>query len=212
MLKIDKQVTASFDIDAQKTFSPFCPAELPVVEGDKIVEELNRNKGFARLHVASRDAHSLNAVWVADAKHPPMSRIEGYADVDIRWPAHAIVGTAGFEFLPGLDSKHYEYQVFKGIEPDRHPYGACYHDFKEHQSTGAIEFLKVNNITTVICGGLATDYCVKTTVLQLLKAGFRVIVNLAACRGIAPETTKQALAEMRSAGAVMIGSSAELEG
>ena len=35
-------------------------------------------------------------------------------DVDLRWPVHAIVGTAGFEFLPGLDGKRYEYQVFKG--------------------------------------------------------------------------------------------------
>ncbi|MDO4935663.1 MAG: isochorismatase family protein [Phascolarctobacterium sp.] len=210
MLKIDKEVTASFDIDAQKTFSPFCPEELPVVEGDKIVDELNKNKGFARLHVASRDAHSLNAVWIANAQNPPMSKMEGFADMDIRWPAHAIVGTAGFEFLPGLDSKRYEYQVFKGMVPDQHPYGACYHDFKEHQSTGAIEFLKVNNISTVICGGLATDYCVKTTVLQLLKAGFKVIVNLAACRGIAKETTEQAIAEMTAAGAVMIANAEEL--
>ena len=210
MVKVDKQVTASFDIDAQKTFSPLCPEELPVVEGDQIVEELNRNKEFACLHVASRDAHPLNAVWIANAYQPPMSRVEGYPDVDLRWPVHAIVGTAGFEFLPGLDGKRYEYQVFKGIVPDQHPYGACYHDFKEHQSTGAIEFLKVNNISTVICGGLATDYCVKTTVLQLLRAGFKVIVNLGACRGIAAETTQQAIAEMQSAGAVMIASAAEL--
>ena len=38
MVKVDKQFTASFDIDAQKTFSPLCPEELPVVEGDQIVE------------------------------------------------------------------------------------------------------------------------------------------------------------------------------
>ena len=212
MIKVDKQVTASFDIDAQKTFSPLCPEELPVAEGDKIVDELNLNKEFARLHVASRDAHSLNAVWIATSQQPAMTKVEGYEDVDLRWPVHAIVGTAGFEFLPGLDGKRYEYQVFKGIVPDQHPYGACYHDFKEHQSTGAIEFLKVNNISTVVCGGLATDYCVKTTVLQLLKAGFRVIVNLAACRGIAADTTARAVAEMKAAGAVLIECGAELEG
>jgi nicotinamidase/pyrazinamidase len=56
------------------------------------------------------------------------------------------------------------------------------------------------DITTLIVGGLATDYCVKTTVLQLLRAGFRVIVNLAACRGISPDTTREALAAMRRAG------------
>lgn len=211
MIKVNKQSTASFDIDAQKTFSPLCPQELPVVEGDQIVDELNKNKEFACLHVASRDAHPLNALWLATPQQPVLSKIEGYPDLDLRWPVHAIVGTPGFEFLPGLDGKRYEYQVFKGITPDQHPYGACYHDFKEHQSTGAIEFLKVNNISTVICGGLATDYCVKNTVLQLLRAGFKVILNLAACRGIAPDTTEQAIGEMKAAGALMIENAKELE-
>ena len=40
-------------------------------------------------------------------------------------------------------------------------------------------------VTTVLVGGLATDHCVKTSVLQLRRAGFRVIVHLDACRGIA---------------------------
>ncbi len=47
---------------------------------------------------------------------------------------------------------------------------------------------------------LATDYCVKTTVLQLLKGGnWQVIVNEAACRGIAPDTIETAWQEMSSA-------------
>ena len=71
----------------------------------------------------------------------------------------------------------------EGIELDMHPYGACYHDLAERLSTGVIEFLRENSVTTIIVGGLATDYCVKTTVLQLLRAGFQVIVNLSACRG-----------------------------
>ncbi|HDR46729.1 MAG TPA: isochorismatase family protein, partial [Geoalkalibacter subterraneus] len=66
-------------------------------------------------------------------------------------------------------------------------------------------------ITTLIVGGLATDYCVKTTVLQLLRAGFRVIVNLAACRGISADSTRQALATMSQQGAVLIDSSSELK-
>ncbi len=60
------------------------------------------------------------------------------------------------------------------------PYGACYHDLKNTLSTGVIEYLKCHNIiTTVICGGLATDYCVKNTVLQLRQVGFEVILNKA---------------------------------
>ena len=57
---------------------------------------------------------------------------------------------------------------------------------------------------------LCPDYCVKITVLPLVRAGFTVILNLAACRGIAPDTVAAALDEMRGAGVVIVSSSAEL--
>ena len=92
-----------------------------------------------------------------------------------------------------------------------HPYGACYHDLKDTLSTGVIEFLKARNIKAVICGGLATDYCVKTTALQLTRAGFTVILNLAACRGIAPDTVAAAIKEMQQQGVIIVKNSAELK-
>lgn len=210
MLLPDKKYVASFDIDAQNTFTPVCPNELPVAGGDEIASELNAQAKYASVRVASRDAHSMNALWLADADHPPLSPITGFADIDLRWPAHAIVGTKGFEFIAGLDPKAYDFQVFKGIEPDKHPYGACYHDLKDTLSTGVIEYLRSRGITTVICGGLATDYCVKTTALQLRKAGFAVILNKAACRGISPDTVAAALDEMEKAGVVIVDSASEL--
>ncbi len=82
-----------------------------------------------------------------------------------------------------------------------HPYGTCFHDLAERRSTGLIEFLQARGVTTVLVGGLATDYCVKTSVLQLRRAGFRVIVHLDACRGIAPETIASAHTQMIEAGA-----------
>ena len=157
----EKKYIASFDIDAQNTFTPVCPNELPVAEGDTIAPELNAQAQFASLRLASRDAHSRCALWISDAEHAPLTPISGYPDLDIRWPAHAIIGTKGFDFIDGLDEAAYNYQVFKGIEADKHPYGACYHDLKDTLSTGAIEYLRCHGITTVICGGLATDYCVK---------------------------------------------------
>ena len=212
MKLIDKKYIASFDIDAQNTFTPVCPEELPVSGGDEIAGELNAQAKFASLRVGSRDAHTLSALWLSDEKHAPLSVIEGnYPDLDIRWPAHAIIGTKGFDFIAGLDSAAYDFQVFKGIEIDKHPYGACYHDLANTLSTGVIEFLKLHGITTVICGGLATDYCVKNTVLQLKAAGFDVILNKAACRGIAPETVATALEEMTRAGVKFIESASELE-
>ena len=162
----EKKYIASFDIDAQNTFTPVCPDELPVAEGDTIAPELNAQAQFASLRLASRDAHSRCALWISDAEHAPLTPISGYPDLDIRWPAHAIIGTKGFDFIEGLDEAAYDYQVFKGIEADKHPYGACYHDLKDTLSTGAIEYLRCHGITTVICGGLATDYCVKNTAAE----------------------------------------------
>jgi nicotinamidase/pyrazinamidase len=201
---------ASFDIDAQKTFTPLCPDELPVPEGTAIVDELNKQAQFAQYRIGSKDAHSPQAIWVADKEHPAFTPIKG-DNVDIRWPVHAVPGTKGFESIAGLPKvTEYDYFVWKGVELDLHPYGACYHDFKEHMSTGLIEYLHYHGIKLIIAGGLATDYCVKTTVLQLLRAGFKVIVNLAACRGITPATTEKAIAEMKKTGAIMVQSADEL--
>ncbi|MBB70810.1 MAG: nicotinamidase [Legionellales bacterium] len=199
-----KSQVASFDVDAQNTFTPVCPDELPVPQGDEIVAALNAQAEFASVRIGSKDAHSPKAAWLADDANPQYSTIEG-ENMDVRWVAHAMVGTQGFDLITGLPPvTDYDYFVWKGVECDMHPYGACYHDFAEKLSTGAIEFLRGQGITTVIVGGLATDYCVKSTVLQLVKAGFAVIVNLTACRGIAPDTTQAAIDEMQQAGAVCI--------
>ncbi len=209
-IKIDKRTTAAFDVDCQKGFTPLCPDELPVPEGEKIGEELNRQAHLASLRVASKDCHNPNAVWVATPDKPQYSQV-GLPNSDIRWNRHCEVGTRGHELLDGLPApEEYDFMVYKGVENHMHPYGACFHDLKDRQSTGVIEFLKIKGIKAILAGGLATDYCVKNTVLQLLKAGFSVVVNLAACRGISPDTTQKAIEEMRSGGARIVQSSSEL--
>jgi nicotinamidase/pyrazinamidase len=123
-------------------------------------------------------------------------------NADLTWPVHCVPGTQGFELLDGLPAPiDYDFFVWKGVEPDLHPYGTCFHDLAERRSTGLIEFLHARGVSTVLVGGLATDYCVKTSVLQLRHAGFRVIVHLDACRGIAPETVASAHTQMIEAGA-----------
>jgi len=210
-MQVIKAETASFDIDPQYGFTPVCPSELPVAGGTEIVEPLNRQAAFASVRVLSKDSHPATAVWAAGEQGPAFSEVAG-KNVDIRWQMHCVPGTKGFELIDGLPPvAEYDFLVFKGVEPDMHPYGACYHDLNDQISTGVIEFLKHKKITTVICGGLATDYCVKLTVLQLRKAGLKVIVNLQACRGIAEETINQALEEMQNAGAVLINNTSELE-
>jgi nicotinamidase/pyrazinamidase len=141
-----------------------------------------------------------------------MPVVGDYPNLDVKWPAHCIVGTKGNQLIPGLPNEgDYDLLVEKGIDPLKHPYGACFHDLAERESTGAIEWLHAKQINVVIVGGLATDYCVKTTVLQLCKAGFEVIVNLAACRGVESESTRLAYDKIRDAGAHLIIDSRELE-
>lgn len=202
----------SIDVDAQKTFTPLCPQELPVAEGDKIADELNAQAALADLRVMTKDAHSPAARWLVD-NSVDMLKPTGLKNADLTWVAHAMVGTEGFELLDGLpDLSGYDYCVWKGVDPQLHPYGACFHDIEERLSTGLIEWLALKNAQTVIVGGLATDYCVKTTVLQLLKGGkWRVIVNEAACRGIAPETIEAAWQEMRTQGAVVLENAEAVE-
>ena len=209
-MNIIKENTASFDIDPQNGFTPVCPNELPVTDGDTIVPALNAQAQFARLRVVSKDAHPATAIWKASDAEPQYSPVEG-ENVDIHWQMHCVPGTKGFELIDGLPKiTEYNYTVYKGIEPDMHPYGACYHDLNDQLSTGVIEFLKQNTIDTVICGGLATDYCVKLTVLQLLKAGLNVIVNMEACREITQEGCKSAIIEMKELGAIIIENTSEL--
>ncbi|MAZ39611.1 MAG: nicotinamidase [Legionellales bacterium] len=201
---------ASFDVDCQYTFTPECPNELPVADALAIVPELNAQAELANYRLGSKDAHSPHAIWIADAQNPQFTPVEG-EHVDIRWVSHAIVGTKGFQLIKGLpEITAYDFFVWKGIEPDMHPYGTCYHDLNNTLSTGVIEFLRDKQVTTIIVGGLATDYCVKNTVLQLLAANFEVILNLAGARGIAKETIDAAIAEMRAQGAIIINGIHEL--
>lgn len=192
---------ASFDVDAQKTFTPICPDELPVPGGHEIVDELNAQAELAAFRIGSRDAHPANALWLAKSPDEAFNPVEG-ENVDVKWPSHAMLGTKGFELLNGLPHPitGYDFMVSKGLDPDCHPYGACYHDLNDEVSTGIIEFLEHKLVDTVIVGGLAQDYCVAKTAIQLRRAGFRVILNLAATRGIDIKTIHQANNEMEVAG------------
>ena len=193
-----EKVIASFDVDAQKGFTPLCPNELPVPGGDGIVSELNRMAAFATFRVGSKDAHSPQAKWVVE---DPANMLQptGLSEADITWVSHCVPGTPGFDLLDGLPSPtEYDYFVWKGIELDIHPYGACYHDLSGKLSTGVIEYLKANGVTTVIVGGLAFEYCVATTCKQLASAGFEVVVYMPATRALNPDVidqTRQAMWE-----------------
>lgn len=208
----ERQRIASFDVDAQRTFTPLCPDELPVEGGDEIGPELNRQAQLARWRLGSKDSHSPEAVWVTDDPDKTgRPGVEG-DNVEEHWPVHAVPGTEGFELVPGLPRPaEYDFFVWKGVELDMHPYGACYHDIAENMSAGVIEWLRARDVTHVLVGGLATDFCVEATARQLAQAGFEVVLNRAACRGIAEDSTAQALDNLRAAGVHIVAHSGEME-
>lgn len=203
----------ALEVDPQKTFTPLCPDELPVPEGHLIVDELNAQALYADKRVVCRDAHCLAAPWLC-GQHSEMLKETGLPEADVTWVAHGIVGTDGYDLLDGLPPLNaYDYCVWKGIDPYFHPYGACYHDLSERLSTGLLEWLQIQNADTIIVGGLATDYCVQTTVMQLLRhpVAWRVIVNRGACRGLNPESTAWAWQKMEEAGAIIIQQASDLQ-
>ena len=202
---------AAIDVDVQNTFTPVCPDELPVPQGHLIAAALNEQASLAHFRITTKDAHTPLAPWVVSS-HSEMFQPVGLPEADITWVAHAVPGSKGFELIDGLPAvSDYDFLVYKGIEPTFHPYGACYHDLSEKLSTGLIEWLHQHQVTTVILGGLALDYCVKTTALQLKNVGFNVVVNLSATKGIADETVQQALQQMQRAGISLAANIEELK-
>lgn len=196
---------ASFDVDPLKGFTPLCPDELPVPDGDQIVDELNEQAKFAAYRIISKDVHPSNAIWIANDNHLQLSPISG-DNVDLRWNKHCMSGTYGSELLDGLPGmSYYDFLVFKGVEPDMHPYSACYHDLKKKISTGVMEWAIGKGIETFIVGGLALDYCVGETVKDLINEGFNVILNVAATRGLGtPDELDNYLMELDELGVNII--------
>ena len=99
----------SIDVDAQKTFTPLCPAELPVAGGDTIAAELNAQAALADLRVMTKDAHSQKAAWLVD-NSVDMLKPTGLKNADLTWVAHAMIGSEGYDLLDGLpDLDGYDY-------------------------------------------------------------------------------------------------------
>jgi nicotinamidase/pyrazinamidase len=111
------------------------------------------------------------------------------------WPVHCKVGTEGEAFHPNLDPQPFDAIFLKG------EHAAAYSGFEgTHDDVLLADWLREHRIEQVDVCGLATDHCVRATALDAVENGFdtRLLPDL--CAGVAPETTRAALAEMRAAG------------
>jgi nicotinamidase/pyrazinamidase len=169
----------------------FCPSgALAVKHGDEVVEPLNK--------LIDQFLRRGEPVFKSRDWHPPKTK--HFADYGGTWPVHCVQNTNGALFHPRLRDDARIPTVSKG-QGDENSYSAF-------DGTDLDLQLQRLGIEEVWVGGLATDYCVKNTVLDALKHGFRVRALKDAMRAvdIEPGDGDRAIEEMRQAGAEIVNS------
>lgn len=190
-----KENSAFLIVDVQ---NDFCPGgALAVPNGDEVVEPINRAIEKAKSDdipiFASRDWHSLYNKIHFQPIGP--------------WPIHCVTGTKGAEFHSDLKFPENVIVISKGMGKDEDAYSAfdgfwiCGSELIKFAP--ALFLLRIRTLNVV---GLATDYCVKATVLDALRSGLKVNILIDACRAVNvnPGDGDKAIDEMKRAGANII--------
>lgn len=187
-----KSKKALLVVDVQ---NDFCPGgALAVPEGDKMVPKINSYiKIFSKKKwpiFATRDWHPVKT------KH-----FKSFGGI---WPAHCIQNTAGAQFHPKLKLPREAVLLYKGTDTEKDSYSA----FQAQDLSGMdlARLLNRSGIKELYVGGLATDYCVKSSALDALKLGFKVKLLLDAIKAVnlRPEDAEKAIKEMVKKGAKKI--------
>lgn len=169
----------------------FCPnGALAVPNGDLVIKPLNL--------VSSFFAAACLPVFASRDWHPQVtSHFSDYGGV---WPPHCVQGTSGAAFHPDLHLPEGTEVISKGSSPDSDSYSA----FDGRDARGRLlgDILAELQVKHLYVGGLATDYCVKTTVLDALREGFEVTLLSDAIAGVdvVPGDSDKALKDMVRAG------------
>jgi len=174
-------------VDVQKDFCP--GGALPVPDGDRIVPTLNE-------YIADATARSW-LIYASRDWHPRVTRhFQMYGGP---WPPHCVQGTDGASFHVDLRLPAPTILITKGLDPE-HPGYSAFEGFTEEGAALAAD-LRERGVDHLYVGGLATDYCVRHTVLDARRLGFSVTVLADAVAGIDVGDSAQALDDMRQAGA-----------
>ena len=167
----------------------FCPGgTLAVAHGDEVVEPLNK--------LIDEFLERGDPVYKTRDWHPPTTKhFQAYGGT---WPDHCVQNTPGAEFHPALRDDPRIEVISKGLGDKD-----CYSAFDE---TDLADLMRDQKVEEVVVGGLATDYCVKNTVLDAVKHGFkvRVVENAMRAVDIQPGDGERAIEEMRAAGAQIV--------
>jgi len=169
----------------------FCPGgSLAVNKGDEVVPPLNKLIG----EFLDRG----EPVFKTRDWHPPKTK--HFTLYGGTWPVHCVQGTPGAEFHHDLANDPRITVISKGTDEGTDGYSGF-------DGTNLAQVLRDDGVREVWVGGLATDYCVKHTVLDALHEGFDVRAMADAMRAVNvnADDGAKALEEMRSAGAEIVG-------
>lgn len=145
--------------------------------------------------VATRDHHCA-----------PRSHFSGSPDFENSFPVHCVAGNEGShfhpDFAPVTASGHVGEVFLKGA------YSASKSGLEGFTSDGTsfVGWLNARQVTAVDIVGIATDHCVKATALDAVRSGFAARVLLDYTAGVAADSTRHPLGELRQAGVLLTGS------
>jgi nicotinamidase/pyrazinamidase len=176
----------------------FCPGgSLAVANGDKVVAPLNKLMN----EFLDRD----EPVFKTRDWHP--ARTKHFKAYGGTWPVHCVQETRGAEFHPELLDDPRITIISKGADERADGYSGF-------DGTDLARLLRAEKVEEVWVGGLATDYCVKQTVLDARREGFAVKALADAMLPVneEPKDGAEAIDEMREAGAEIVGNASKAAG
>jgi len=190
-------------VDIQNDFVP--GGALPVPEGDQIIPVVNQLLPAFDLVVATQDWHPQN--HGSFASNHPGKKIYDVIELNgleqILWPDHCVQGTAGADFVPGLNMNPVEAIFRKGTDPGIDSYSGFF-DNGRKKSTGLADYLKGRGIEEVFVVGLAGEFCVNYTILDAAELGFKTYLIKDATRPLDWQNFEQAMGNMRKHGVQIV--------
>jgi nicotinamidase/pyrazinamidase len=188
----------------------FCAGgALAVKRSDEAIKLANRLMPRFERVIASQDLHPRDHGSFA-VNHPgrrPFEMGELGGMPQVLWPVHCVQGTWGAALHPGLDIARVDRVFPKGVDRMVDSYSAFF-DNGHRRATGLGDYLRAQHVDELVVMGLATDYCVRATVLDALAFGLRVTVIEDGCRAVELQNGDgaRALRDMRQAGARIVRS------
>ncbi|MCO8125333.1 bifunctional nicotinamidase/pyrazinamidase [Stieleria sp. TO1_6] len=194
-------------VDLQNDF--VAGGSLAVPGGNDVIEIANQLMTVFDLVVATQDWHPADHQSFA-SRHPHLSIGDNFTLGGLpqtAWPDHCVQGTHGSQLVAELHRDRISHVVRKGTDPSIDSYSGFFDNGHRH-ATGLADFLRSANVQHLFVMGLATDYCVRFTVLDAIQLGFQVTLIKDGCRGVEMKTgdIERAIDEMQSAGAELLSS------